>query len=590
MTMHTLPASALPACPPELHTPEDVAGMEPAFVRALSRQFDLAALAGRLCPVLLEGGQAAIFAVKEYTVGDPIDEVERMVKAAGYRMARPARYAVPAPLLLMIARGQYTASGPGRLAKANPAERASALAALFLDIIRWGVVQGASDVHINVDQRRDGGDVRYTIHGEYVGAERFAGLSSATLLEVLAVAWMDVRGGNGAVFDPALEQQGRISLTVDAAPIVLRWASLAADAGPSVCLRILRLDATVNGDLLALGYLPAQAETLLRAREREGGAIVLAGVVGSGKCTTIAALMRGISPTRKVITLEDPVEYHIGNALQNTLSGALADAAWPTLDAKLKTIKRSAMNDLLIGEVRDIQTGRAFMDLASSGVSLYATTHAGSAAMIPERLASDAIGVSREFLASPGILKLLIYQTLLPRLCPGCALPVDSLWSGVPARQAQGWDWRGWVRAMQDTFDLDAALLKVRNEAGCPACRRDHMPELNGTAGRSVAAEMIEPDRVRGFLEQVRRRDNHGLKQQFQPAIGGAWRDAALRGARALDCALYRTSLGEIDPRTLLRRFELPVLPTLGSVAAVSVLAAAPAPTRAAVSQGVRHG
>ncbi|KAG0753084.1 hypothetical protein G6F22_021605 [Rhizopus arrhizus] len=93
---------------------------------------------------------------------------------------------------------------------------------------------------------------------------------------------MDVRGGNGAVFDPALEQQGRIALDVDTVPLVLRWASLATDAGPSVCLRILRLDAAADGDLHALGYLPAQIETLLRAREREGGAIVLAGVVGSG--------------------------------------------------------------------------------------------------------------------------------------------------------------------------------------------------------------------------------------------------------------------------------------------------------------------
>ncbi|SEK07669.1 ATPase, T2SS/T4P/T4SS family [Achromobacter sp. NFACC18-2] len=565
MTNQTLLPAGAGERVPELHTPEDVASLDPAFVRALGRQFDLASLAGRLCPVLLEGGEAAIFAVKEYTVGDQIDEVERMVRAAGYRLAQPARYMLPAPLLLMIARGQFVPSGPGRLARANQAERASALAALFLDIVRWGVMQGASDVHINVDQRRDTGEIRYTIHGEYVGTDRFAGLSSATLLEVLAVAWMDVRGGNGAVFDPAVEQQGRISLDVDSAPIVLRWASLAADAGPSVCLRILRLDATVNGDLQALGYLPGQAETLLRAREREGGAIVLAGVVGSGKSTTIAALMRGIAPTRKVITLEDPVEYHIGNALQNTLSGALADSAWPTLDAKLKTIKRSAMNDLLIGEIRDTQTGRAFMDLASSGVSLYATTHAASAAMIPERLASDAIGVSREFLASPGILKLLVYQTLLPRLCEGCALPVDSLWSRGAAQQAGGWDWRGWVHGLQAAFGLDANALKARNAAGCSYCRRPHMPELNGTSGRCVAAEMIEPERAQGFLDLVRRRDNLGLKQQFQPATGTAWRDAAAHGVRALDCAVYRVSLGEIDPRTLLRRFELPVAPRIGA-------------------------
>jgi len=571
MTVHALqpvaahPAVVLPMAaawePPQLQTAEDIARLQPAFARALGRDFDLAALAGRLCPVLLESGEAAVFAVKDYTVGDQIDEVERMVQARGYRLAQVSRYQLPAPLLLMIARGQLAAPALAGRGRERREERASALAALFQDIVRWGVAQGASDVHINVNRRRAACDIRYTIGGEYVGTERFAGLSNATLLEVLAVAWMDVRGGNGAVFDPALEQQGRIGLDIDGVPIVLRWASLAADAGPSVCLRILRLDATANADLLALGYLPAQVETLARAREREGGAIVLAGVVGSGKSTTIATLMRGIAPTRKAITLEDPVEYIIENALQNTLGGALAESAWPAFDAKLKTIKRSAMNDLLIGEIRDVDTGRAFMDLAGSGVSLYTTTHAAGAVLIPERLASDSIGVSRDFLATPGILKLLVYQTLLPRLCSRCSLPVDSLWS----RSAGGGkrlEWQAWVKRMRHEFQLEPDTLRVRNAAGCSACRRAQLPELNGIAGRSVAAEMLEPERVEGFLERVRTRDNVGLKRQAEAAGPAAWRNEAARGALARDCALYKVSRGEVDPRALLRRFDFPaVLP-----------------------------
>ncbi|MDT4829566.1 type II secretion system protein E [compost metagenome] len=287
---------------------------------------------------------------------------------------------------------------------------------------------------------------------------------------------------------------------------------------------------------------------------------MLAGVVGSGKSTTIAALMRGIASTRKVITLEDPVEYLIGNALQNTLGSALAESAWSAFDAKLKTIKRSAMNDLLIGEIRDADTGRAFMDLASSGVSLYTTTHAACAVMIPERLASDAIGVSRDFLASPGILKLLVYQTLLPRLCARCALPADSLWAasaGLP-KVVVDIDWRKWIHTMAARFQLDASALRIRNPAGCADCRRLHLPELNGTAGRCVAAEMVEPERIDGFLECVRTRDNLGLKRQAQAAGPAAWRDESTRGAQALDSALYRVSLGDIDPRSLLRRFDLP--------------------------------
>ncbi|WMD23145.1 ATPase, T2SS/T4P/T4SS family [Achromobacter seleniivolatilans] len=548
---------------PELRTAQDISQLQPAFVCALGREFDLAALAGRLCPVLLANGQAAIFAVQKYIQGDAIDEVERMVRAKGYRLAQPSRYALPAALLLMIAREQLTAQGLGGQGGSVQADRRSALAALFLDIVRWGVAQGASDIHVNVNQRRGACEIRYTINGEYVSTEKFTGLSNATLLEVLAVAWMDVRGGNGAVFDPALEQQGRIALDLDGIPVVLRWASLATDMGPSVCLRILRLDATAGGDLHALGYFPEQISTLLRAREREGGAIVLAGVVGSGKSTTIATLMRGIAATRKVITLEDPVEYIIGNALQNTLGSALAGSAWPAFDAKLKTIKRSAMNDLLVGEIRDVNTGRAFMDLASSGISLYTTTHAGSAAMIPERLASDAIGVSRDFLAAPGVLKLLVYQTLLPRLCARCALPVDSLWR-MPSghRTFDAAEWQPWVQRMQQVYGLELDALRVTNAAGCVECRRPQLTALNGIAGRSVAAEMIEPDRVEGFHERVRERDNLALKRHVDSAGPETWRDVSQRGKRALDGALYKVNQGELDPRVLLQRFDLLATPS----------------------------
>ncbi len=541
---------------PRLESTEDIARMNPPFLRALAREFDLAALAGRLCPVLLESGEVAVFAVSEYAVGDQADEIERMARAQGYRLADPPRYILPATLLLMVARGQLGAPGLGRQSRLRQAERASALSALFLDIVRAGVQQGASDVHINVSPRREQCEIRYTINGEYLKSDRFEGLSHATLLEVLAVAWMDVRGGNGAVFDPAIEQQGRIALELDGAPLVLRWASLATDAGPSVCLRILRLDANAHPGLADLGYLPEQVAALLRARERESGAIVLAGVVGSGKSTTIATLMRGIAASRKVITLEDPVEYLIGNALQNTVSGGLAEPAWPAFEAKLKTIKRSAMNDLLLGEIRDRETGRAFADLAGSGVGLYTTTHAGAAFLIPERLASDAIGVPREFLATPGVLKLLVYQTLLPTLCASCSRPASSLWGAAERRRAPEATqaWRLWLARVADACGQDVPALRIRNPEGCPACRRPQMPGANGVRGRSVAAEMIEPERLDGFFELVARRDNAALARLVREAK----QDLGAGAVAALDCALLKVGAGLVDPRALARRFDLP--------------------------------
>jgi len=537
-----------------LLTVDDLARLEPAFVRTLDDEFDLASLAGRLCPVLLENGQAAVFALRDYLHGDPATEVERMVRARGYRLAATPRYALPSALLLAVARGQVTAATLREGRKAVPAARRPASAAVFLDLVRWGLRQRASDVHINIGQPPAKSEVRYTIDGAYVSPGCFSDMSAAMLLEVLAVAWMDVRGGNGAVFDPLAEQQGRIVLDVDGRPVTVRWASLATDSGPSVCLRLLRLDAAEGGASLAeLGYLPSQVAALERARDRSGGAIVLAGVVGSGKSTSIATLMRGIPATRKIITLEDPVEYGIGNALQNTVGRALDAVSSPAFDAKLKTIKRSAMNDLLIGEVRDHDTGRAFMDLAGSGVSVYTTTHTGSACMIPERLASDFIGISRDFLATPGVLKLLVYQALLPRLCAACALPFDRL----PRHEGEA-PWGDWAMTFARAHGLEAAALRGRNPDGCPACRRAHLPQLHGLDGRTVVAEMIEPDGDERFLHLVRRRDNIGLLRHVRARPRGAPGDADMAGKGVIDCAVYKASRGLIDPRVMARYFPLP--------------------------------
>ncbi len=549
---------------PELATLDALAQLTPALVRAIGADFDLASLSGRLCPVLLDNGRVAIFALDLYVCGDQIDEVERLVRLKGYTLATPARYIVAQSLLLSVARRQITAETLRGAFGVAPANQSSALANLFFEFVQWGVRAGASDVHINVDRRGGASSLRFTIDGAYVEPDRFQGLSANTLLEVLAVAWMDVRGGNGAVFDPQLEQQGRISLDVDDQRIALRWASLATDAGPSVCLRILRSETPVKNTLSSLGYLPKQVLALENARERDGGAIVLAGVVGSGKSTTIATLMRGISPLRKVITLEDPVEYNIANALQNTVGGALDNSTDAAFDAKLKTIKRSAMNDLLIGEIRDTETGRAFMDLAASGVSVYCTTHTASAVMIPERLGSDSIGVSRDLLATPGVLKLLVYQVLLPRLCQSCSLPLESLLvSSVDASLSAGASVTGkqTLSRLQHDFDVNLDSCRVRNPVGCAVCRRPGLTDLQGYAGRTVAAEIIEPEHDVHFLDMVRRRDNLGLRRHMDAARAGmAIRDGGI-GSQALDSALHKVSLGEVDPRILGRWFNVTTQP-----------------------------
>lgn len=528
----------------------DLARLPQPMRRMLRDEFDIGASSNRYCPLLFEDGSVAIATLEAYQDSDQVDELERMVTRRQYRLADPPRLVMPATLLLALVRGQITAATL-RDRQGRFIEERSSMADAFHDMVAWGVENDASDLHLNVCTLSAESEVRYTIGGRYVAPQRFARMPTVTLTEILAVAWMDIQGGNGAVFDPMLEQQGRLHMEVHGRPIMLRWASLATDAGASVCLRILRLDARVEAGFADLGYLPGQIAMLDRARGSEGGAIILAGVVGSGKSTTIAALMGMIPRTRKVVTLEDPVEYLIPGALQNTVTRPLDDAKQDVFDAKLKTVKRSAMTDLLVGEIRDRETGRAFMDLAGSGSSLYTTVHAGSAMLIPDRLASDFIGVSRDFLATPGILKLLVYQALLPVLCVQCAVTAEQLPEEAPAE-----GWPAYLARFSALYGVGTESLRFRNPLGCPACRMGALPELYGLAGRTVVAEMIEPGADDVFLQNLRRGNNIEQRRHMAAARVGGFDSADMRGKTAMECAVYKALQGLIDPRDIEQRFK----------------------------------
>jgi type II secretory ATPase GspE/PulE/Tfp pilus assembly ATPase PilB-like protein len=430
----------------------------------------------------------------------------------------------------------------------------SALWQIFKDLVAWACEQHASDLHVNVQPARPRSQVRFTIAGKYVAPPRWL-LPSVTLQQMLGVAYQRGKGGAETVFMPTREQQCNITLTVDtrdgrSVPVMLRWASMATDDGPQVTLRLLHLEAMQQlPSLQSLGYLPSQVQMLRRAQCCEGGAIILSGVVGSGKSTTLATLMCAIPDTRKVVTLEDPREYIIPNAHANTVARPLDGHADEAFRAKLLALKRSAFNDLLLGEIRDRQTGLVFQDVVQSGQSLYATTHARRATGIFDKLASPLVGVDREVLSTPGVVKLAVYQALLPLNCPHCALQLD----GLQDRSAEANRVAVLAQRIARLYGIEPGRLRFRNPKGCAICRREGLPELDGFLGRTVAAEMLEPDEQ--MLEFVRQGNALQLQRHASALPRSDCDDADMRGKSALECAVYKMGRGEIDPRELESRF-----------------------------------
>lgn len=541
-------------------TREALMQLSPAFVRSLAHELAVLGLQGRVCPVCFSDGSAGVFTLLEYCYDDQTRAVLELLRRRGLRLNEPQLFVLPPALLLAIDKSIDEQHATTSNIYTDRQTQQGALSAAFDAVLRWGVVRQASDIHFNVNRNRYSSPVFFTLAGRYVSPPEFSNLPTSTVLDMLAVAWMDVEGGNGAVFDPMIEQQGRLSRTVDGQRLLLRWASLATDVGPSVCLRLLVMDESkLTPDLRALGYLPEQIALFERLELTDGGAVVLAGTVGCGKSTTIATLMRAIAAERKVITLEDPAEYLIPNALQNTVCRSFSEQDEHAFDAKLKAIKRSAMNDLLIGEIRDHTTGRAFMDLAACGVNLYTTVHAGSALLIPDRLASSFIGVARDLLATPGVLKLLVFQALMVKLCPDCSLTIEQArqqpqWRGVTTQAGRHDQLERWVNSIEANFDVSRSALRFRNEQACSACAHS-ISSLRGTAGRTVVAEMIEPLREPEFLEGVKNKDGVGLYRWFSQRNQQALLACEPQRQSARQIAMYKMAQGLLDPRDVQARF-----------------------------------
>lgn len=541
--------------PLEIRTQGELDQMVPPLMRTLSKELEVLSLVARMCPVLFADGSAGVFVLGDFYHDDQTAALLQLLKKRNYRL-NPTPLFILSPALLIAVTKTIRTSLLGTNPSSDPAANGGALAQALNAIIVWALRHRASDVHFNIKRMQSDSPVMFTIDGRYVCPDRFARIPTATMLAMLAVTWMDVEGGNGAVFDPTVEQQGRVTRELAGQRICLRWASLATDQGCSVCLRLLVLDSTdLTPELSELGYLTSQITALRQASLTQGGAIVLAGTVGSGKSTTLATLMREIPAYRKIITLEDPAEYFIPNALQNTVSRSCEENELSVFDNKLKAFKRSAMNDLLIGEIRDTAGGRAFADLAGSGVSLYTTVHSGSALWVPERLSSSFIGVPRDLLATPGILKLLVFQCLLPVLCQGCAQTYEQIASSAQwhcaLSQNRSAYWReSWVASLEEQAELPRSRLRFRSVHGCPKCANG-LRALVGTSGRTVAAEMIAPSEDPDFLKDLKANDGLRMHSWFERRQRSALVDADMTGKSAQQCALYKVWNGLVDPRTV---------------------------------------
>jgi len=265
----------------------------------------------------------------------------------------------------------------------------------------------ASDIHL--EATREGMRVRFRVDGVLgLVPSPPRGLQAAVVSRVKLLAHLDIA-------ERRVPQDGRIRARLEERELDLRVSTMPTFYGESVVLRLLDRAGRPVG-LEELGMSPDDLAAFRRLAERPHGIVLATGPTGSGKTTTLyAALGLRRTTQEKVITVEDPVEYHLDDVTQvpvNVKAGV-------TFGSALRSILRQDPDVLMIGEMRDTETALIAVQSAITGHLVFSTLHTNDAVSALARLVN--LGVQPYMVAAA--LEAVLAQRLVRRICPECREP-----------------------------------------------------------------------------------------------------------------------------------------------------------------------
>lgn len=271
-------------------------------------------------------------------------------------------------------------------------------------IIRQAIDERASDIHI--EPFKDRISLRYRIDGKlYEIPPPAKHLHLPLVSRVKILAKLDIA-------EKRLPQDGAILVRIDERPIDIRVSIIPTIYGEKAVLRILdRGGIKLNLDYM--GFDPKQLEHVRKAIFSPYGLVFITGPTGSGKSTSLYAILNEIkSPAKNIITVEDPVEYKMDEINQVQIKPEIG----LTFAAALRSFLRQDPDIMLVGEVRDLETAQICIRSALTGHLVLSTLHTNDAPSAVSRLMD--IGIEPYMLA-PSLL-IVIAQRLIRKLCPDC--------------------------------------------------------------------------------------------------------------------------------------------------------------------------
>ncbi len=290
-----------------------------------------------------------------------------------------------------------------RVAKAEESKSYMACKELVYD----AVLRRASDIHLEPTAEQM--SVRYRIDGILHAAEPFDRATGDAVLNVFKVlAAMDIS-------EKRKPQDGSFGAKLESRDIDFRVATSGSKSGEKMVMRILD-NASAVGRLDEVGLRPKLVGEIRTLVTQPHGMFVLCGPTGSGKTTTLYAALREIDRFQKnIITVEDPIEYHLDNVTQmeiNTKSGQ-------TFAGSLRSIMRQDPDVIMVGEIRDQETATIACQAATTGHMVFSTVHSNDTVTALFRLLD--LGVEPFMIASA--LSAVLGQRLVRVLCDACKEP-----------------------------------------------------------------------------------------------------------------------------------------------------------------------
>ncbi len=281
---------------------------------------------------------------------------------------------------------------------------------LVYQIISNAVIARASDIHI--EPMSDRLRIRYRVDGICFEVEAPPKrLQGPVISRVKIMAGMDMA-------EKRRMQDGRIKITVGGTDLDLRVSSLPASHGESIVMRILDRKNLLLG-LVDLGFHADDLKVFEGLTRKPNGIILITGPTGSGKTTTLYAALQDLNRSdRKIITAEEPVEYHISGINQCEVRKKIG----MTFQRILRAMLRQAPNIILVGEIRDKETAEIAVQAALTGHLVFSTLHTNDAPAALTRLID--MGVAPFLVASS--IQAVMAQRLVRNICEDCKVPTKA--------------------------------------------------------------------------------------------------------------------------------------------------------------------